>query len=619
MKHIFFALLLLTGTVFAQEDKLLDLLKSNASPKEKADACRELARIGTRQAVPVLAPLLADENLSHMACYALEPIADPAASAALREALGTLKGRWLAGVIRSLGVRKDREAVELLARYLNDSDPVVAEAAARALGNIGGAAALALEIALASGSANRLAVCEGLFRCAEEMAGPEATVIYDKVRAIPNLPHHLRVAALRGAIQSRGTQGLPLLSEAIRTESYVPAIDAIGISMEMPGAEVTRTLVAELAQANKEKQVLLLQALGNRGDVTAAPALESLAQSGPVNRRIAAIRSLVQLGPPSLVPKLVGWLKDPNTAVSSAAQTGLFGFPGKEADAAVVALVSDPDTKIRIAAIESASQRRITTAVPVLLNTTRDADAGVSGAGFKALGELGRPADIPSMVDALLQTNAVTAAETALSAICARQSDPATCTELLLPSLAKARGEPKLALLRVLGTIGDPKALAAVRSAAADPDAAIKETALRVLCEWPNVHALSDLAQLSRTASEPKFRILALQGQLRLIPMQNVSDAQKLSQVKELLPLIERPDERRLVLTILGGLPSVESLAMITPYLTSEGLQEEAGSAAVVIAEKIVATHPADVVAAMKKVQTKDKNLAARVEALLKR
>ncbi len=98
MKKTFFALLLLADTAFAQEDKLIAILKSDAPLKEKTDACRELARVGTRQAVPVLAPLLADEQLSHMARFALEPIADPSVDAVLREALAKVQGRSLVGL-----------------------------------------------------------------------------------------------------------------------------------------------------------------------------------------------------------------------------------------------------------------------------------------------------------------------------------------------------------------------------------------------------------------------------------------------------------------------------------------------------------------------------------------
>jgi hypothetical protein len=73
-------------------------------------------------------------------------------------------------------------------------------------------------------------------------------------------------------------------------------------------------------------------------------------------------------------------------------------------------------------------------------------------------------------------------------------------------------------LLRVLGTLGGSPALAAVRTAATDADASVKETALRALCDWPAVDALPDLARMAKTTADPKFKILALRGQLRLIP-----------------------------------------------------------------------------------------------------
>ena len=408
MKPLFFALLLLAGTAFAQEDKLIAILKSDAPLKEKADACQELARVGTRQAVPVLASLLADEQLSHMARFALEPIADPSVDVVLRQALGQLKGQLLVGVIQSLGVRKDAQAVEPLAKLLAAADPAVAQAAARALGRIGGAAVPALEGALSAGSpVIQLAVCEGLLRCAEAMPGPEAAALYDKLRALPNLPHHLRVAAWSGAVRSRGTRGVPLMVEAIRTGSPVPAADAIRVSMDLPGAEVTQALVGALAEANEEKQILLLQTLGYRGDATAAPALVALAQSGSANRRIAAIQSLVQLRHSSSLPVLAALLKDPEPTVAGAALTGLSGWPGQEADATVVALLTGSDTKTRIAAMGAVGQRRITAAVPALLKAAGDADAGVAGAGFKALGELGGVAEIPGVVNALLETKAL--------------------------------------------------------------------------------------------------------------------------------------------------------------------------------------------------------------------
>lgn len=54
-----------------QEAALLVVLRSNASEKDKADACLQLARVGTKASVGPLAALLGDEKLSHMARYAL--------------------------------------------------------------------------------------------------------------------------------------------------------------------------------------------------------------------------------------------------------------------------------------------------------------------------------------------------------------------------------------------------------------------------------------------------------------------------------------------------------------------------------------------------------------------
>src|SRR5437899_2241276 len=264
------------------EAALLAVLKSDAGRKEKADACRELARSASKDAVPVLAALLADEQLSHMARDALETIHDPSVNQALRAALTTLNGRQLVGVIGSLGVRRDDNAVQPLSNLLTRPDPEVAQAAARALGFIGTPeAARALQITLATAPAtNQLAICDGLFRCAETFAAhghaKTALPIYDQLRTVAG-PVQVREGALRGAIlaRSRG-EGLRLLQEALRNarpDSLALFDAALRTSLEMPGADLTRALVAELPKLPADYKILLIQALGQRGDPAALPAL----------------------------------------------------------------------------------------------------------------------------------------------------------------------------------------------------------------------------------------------------------------------------------------------------------------------------------------------------------
>ena len=51
------AVLLAAAAAIADEAQLIAVLKSDAPQKDKADACRELAHLGTRNAVPVLAAI----------------------------------------------------------------------------------------------------------------------------------------------------------------------------------------------------------------------------------------------------------------------------------------------------------------------------------------------------------------------------------------------------------------------------------------------------------------------------------------------------------------------------------------------------------------------------------
>ena len=114
IRHLILTAALLATTAahaFAHEAELLRVLRSDATLQEKSAACRQLARIATKDAIPTLAALLGDEKLSHMARYALEPIQDSSVDEALRDALGKVQGPARLGVIGSLGARRDAESV----------------------------------------------------------------------------------------------------------------------------------------------------------------------------------------------------------------------------------------------------------------------------------------------------------------------------------------------------------------------------------------------------------------------------------------------------------------------------------------------------------------------------
>ena len=197
-----------------REPELLAVLKSSSSEKDKADACLELAHVGTKDSVAPLAALLGDDKLAHMARYALEPIPDRSVDDALRSPLGKLKGRALVGVIGSIGVRRDVGAIGPLCNRLKDQDADVVQAAARALGSLGTAATgdALLDALAGTPAGNRQAFYEGLFRCAEALsrAVPTAALaIYDRLNQ-PDAPRQVRDGASRKARILRQEKGMTI-------------------------------------------------------------------------------------------------------------------------------------------------------------------------------------------------------------------------------------------------------------------------------------------------------------------------------------------------------------------------------------------------------------------------
>ncbi|MHC4401247.1 MAG: HEAT repeat domain-containing protein [Planctomycetota bacterium] len=196
-----------------REDALVAVIESNASQKEKVDACRRLAVVGTKSCVPALAALLTDEKLSHMARYGLETIPDPAVDDALRDALGKVKGRLLVGVIASVGVRRDARAVEPLSGLLGSSDADVAAAAARALGRMAAPETVPLLAETLKEAPARLrpAMADACLACAEALLArrkrTEAAAMYEIVGKA-DLPKHFRVAAAYGALRAK-SEDLP--------------------------------------------------------------------------------------------------------------------------------------------------------------------------------------------------------------------------------------------------------------------------------------------------------------------------------------------------------------------------------------------------------------------------
>ncbi|MBN2130670.1 MAG: HEAT repeat domain-containing protein [Sedimentisphaerales bacterium] len=580
----------------AKQDELIAVLQSNAPKAEKAITCKRLAIYGTEKAVPVLSPLLADQELASWARIALEAIPGPAADAALRDALGTLKGRLLIGTINSIAVRGDSRAVDGLVQKLGDTDAGVASAAAVALGHIGGErAATVLPRALGDALADvRSAVAEGCVLCAEwylaRDKSAKAVQLYDAVRKA-DVPKQRHLEAVRGAILARQSAGVPLLIEQLRSEDKDKLAIGLRAARELPGRDVTEALAAELKRLPSERRPLLLLALADRSDEAVLPAVLEAAKSKSKDLRITAIEILIHLGDVSCVPVLLDAATEGDAELEQAAMEALVRLPGKDVEADLLARLPQARGKLRSVLIELGGQRQMSAALPAVVSSLQDSNDEIRGTAVRTIGIIGgdqQAADLVKLLQATSSSRERAAVEKALLAISGRGG--VKCIPHLRPLTQSSDADLHMIGLHALAIIGGPEALGAVISAMEDAKPVVQDEAVRILSTWPNnwpedTDAGRALLKMATSAEKMSHQVLGLRGYLQYVRgTTKLTSDQKVAQVSDLRSHINRPEEERLAIAVLGEAPSTGALELLTKLAQDPAVAEEAYSAIVQIA-----------------------------------
>jgi HEAT repeat protein len=580
-----------------KEADLIKVLQSNAAPEEKAITCKRLAVWGTKEAVPALARLLPDEKLTSWARIALEAIPGSAADKALRDAVPKVKGKVLVGVINSIGVRRDSGAVSLLGRKLNDQDTTVASAAAESLGRIGGSrAARALQAHLkVPAEPVRSAVAEGCVRCAEQFmsAGDysRATRLYDLVRNA-DVPQERTLEATRGAILARRSEGMPMLLTELRSSDKALMNIGLQTARELPGPAVTSGLADEMQHSSPERQPLILLAIAERGDPTAFPIVVEAARSGSNPVRLVAIKLLDRFGKAESLPTLLELASSGDSELSKPAKEALGRLPGGGVDQEILTRLSGSDESSRPVLLEIAGRRAMENALPVLLKFANSSDGKTRNAALGAIGTIGgdrEAAALVKLVEQQQQTDDKRGdTEKALLAVSSRRG--ASCAPILLPLSKSENPSLRIIGIRALAASGGPQALDAVKNGTEDDNEQVREEAVQTLTSWPNTwpedsQVAEPLLALAKSSKKPEHQILAVRGFLQLLLNDDKLKADdKLQRLNQVLPLLERPEDKKLAIAVIRQIPKSDALDLLSKYAEEPAVADDACSAIIDVA-----------------------------------
>ena len=571
------------------EAKLLQFLKSPATPPAKMAAARHLRIIAGDSAVPALQAMLSDARLADMALYALQQIPGGAADGALIQALKTLTGPTRIATLAALGERKTAAAVPAIAALLQQ--PAVAIPAAAALGRIGNGAAAAALIAVLSAAPAALqpAIASSVLSCAEtalaarDAAG--ALRLYEAVSVTAALPVSIQRAALAGRIAASGNTAAALVLDVLAGKDQGMYPVAIARVSDLFAPDAIGPVCALLPRLPERNQVQLLAVLSGYPGERVMPTLLQAVTSVNEAVRIAAIKAMGTAGGTSAESPLAYAAARTRGAEQATARTALADLKGRAVDDAIVAhLAHKPPDEVAAELLLAVGARQIFPAKGMVLGGLASASPQIRSQSLKALRAIGTPSDVSPVLDLLLSTRdegeRADAEKTAV-ALARTFENADDRARMVSARLAGEKGiAARVRLIGVLGLVGDTSTLPAIRTLLDDESADIADAAARALAGWPSAAAREDLLRLARDARNETHRLLAIAGLVRVIGLEKYRRPQEaVADLRQAAGYSWRPEERRLVLGALAQFPCRDALDLAKGFLREPAVKAEAQAA----------------------------------------
>lgn len=410
---------------------------------------------------------------------------------------------------------------------------------------------------------------------------------------------------------------LPIVVELLNSDDR----DTRGLALQqiregLRGATVTMQLVDLLPGLPPEIQPGLLEALGDRGDPAARPALIQAVRSGAEPVRISALRALGWLGTTADVTLLAERAANGSAAEREAARRSLVRLPGQEMTRAMMDSLASGSPQLKVELLQVMAARKSTEARTAILRNAGASETPVRLAALRAAQDLAEPTDTGELIEILASSrnsDEHDAAEAALLAVSARGRE--ACLGPVLGALSTAEESTGLSLMKALATIGGADALRTITRLVTAKSPAVQTEALRLLSNWGDPSAAAFLLSVAEQTHDPIHQALALRGVIRLAQTEDQRPA-NMKLLETAWKLADsRPAEQRLVLGALGTSPSTEAMALSVQALPEPEVANEAALACVMIGEKLGKSHAVELRLAMRQVLEHCADLALRSRA----
>src|SRR5207245_2586829 len=178
-----------------------------------------------------------------------------------------------------------------------------------------------------------------------------------------------------------------------------------------------------------------------------------------------------------------------------------------------------------------------------LIKLAQSGSANYRKPALQALGLLAGEAELPLLIDLVAETKDDQLRAEAAAALNGAYQRCQTRTghapvQLLVVKLNSGDPNTRVALLPVCSGLSSPEIRTALQKALADQNAAVREAAIRAVCDTTDPELLPQVVQIARETQDENFKTIAISACVRLTsPEENprLTNAQRLEPLKQIL------------------------------------------------------------------------------------
>ncbi|MCP4708374.1 MAG: HEAT repeat domain-containing protein, partial [Planctomycetes bacterium] len=426
---------------------------------------------------------------------------------------------------------------------------------------------------------------DALLMCADQLLhegdNEESQPIYTQVM-LGDYPKAVRIGAHRGFIQCSDPYiGAGLILTMLRNEDKAYHRAAGRFVADIVGENGTRVMSGRLEILSNGAQVILLNALGERGDKAALDDVTRLVMSEDELVSLAALEAMGDLGGAESV-ELLAQLATVGGVKGEAAYASLCRLSDGEVDDTILSSMRDAEPAVRLVLIRSMAGRVNTEAALMLLRMARFTNVDVRRESLRALGVLGGADEVAGLVGLLAGADddgLLVEVERAIMSVGSRMEVTAVVSQALLSVLPQANVAERISVMRLFGRMGGAEALETLKEAVWNEDYTdqVRDEAIRSLATWEDAGPADVLLEVAQKSTVEMHQVLAIRGYIRMAGLRGVVSREKRQAMYEAaMKAAERAEEKRMVLGAVAALESRWALEFVAPYLTDEALKAEA-------------------------------------------